>query len=1016
MRPTRLLLTLAGIALVALPAFGQGLPTSTLRGQVTTAENQPLPGVVVTVSSPSLQGSRSGTSEGNGAYLIPLLPPGDYRATYALEGFATAEKTVKLSAAQTTTLDQEMVLEGVTEEIVVTGSYETISAAGQASTTYNYKEVIEKLPINRDIRQTVLLTPGVAASGPLRNISISGSQSFENLFLVNGVVITENLRGQPFDLFIEDAIEETTTTTSAVSAEFGRFGGGVVNTITKSGGNELHGSLRTNVTNDKWVSRNPRSPEAVDERNETYEATLGGWMWKDKAWYFLAGRDLERVGSGITGQVRVLANVAGPGNPGSTTAGVAFPEGREQTRYEGKLTLSPFQGHRFVASYLEIEDLELGNRFQQSILDTASINDRETPQKLQALNYNGVLTDNFFVEAQYSEREFTFIGSGSNFTDRILGTLFVDRPTGARWHSPTFCGVCTPEERNNENMLLKASYFLTSETLGSHDLVVGYDSFNDIRTANNHQSGSDFRILLAGTIFDNGQLFPVLTPNTLATNGTLIQWNPIFLSSKGTDFVTNSYFVNDRWRLNDNFSFNVGVRYDANDGEDAEGKKVASDSKVSPRLSGTWDPKGNGNWLFQAGYGEYVTAIASTQADATSQGGNPAAFLFGYRGPAINTPGSTLIPTDTALQMLWDWFDSVGGTSNNGLLVQAPNIPGGTTVIGGGSLDSPHTTEYSLSATKRLGGKGLIRADLVRREGHDFYVARTDLSTGRVTTPTGSQADLQVIENEDELLERTYNGLHTQFQYRITDRLNVAGNYTLSQAEGNWNGETGPSGPVRSGIRSFPEYFDVAWNAPKGALEVDQRHRLRVFATYDIFKTEHHSLNVGFLQRYSSGLPYGANGTISLLDATTRQPFVANPGYAVPPTSVGYWFTDRDAFRTDDTYPTDLSLNYAFLWGAFGKQFEIFFQPEVLNVFDQEGVELINTAILTSLTAGSGLLTFNPFTDTPVESVPSGQVNAAGNPIFTPGHWRKGANFGKDVVPTDFQTDRTFRFSVGVRF
>ena len=217
MKPTRTCLVLAGVLLAALPAFGQGLPTATLRGRVTTAEDAALPGATVTVSSPSLQGTRSTTSEENGSYIIPLLPPGDYSITFEMQGFANAEKTAKLSAAQTTTLDQEMVLEGVTEEIVVTGSYETISAGGQASTTYNYKEVIEKLPVNRNIRDAVLLTSGVAPTGPGRNISISGSQSHENLFLVNGVVVTENLRGQPFDLFIEDSIEETTTSTTRLA-------------------------------------------------------------------------------------------------------------------------------------------------------------------------------------------------------------------------------------------------------------------------------------------------------------------------------------------------------------------------------------------------------------------------------------------------------------------------------------------------------------------------------------------------------------------------------------------------------------------------------------------------------------------------------------------------------------------------------------------------------------------------------------------------------------------------------
>ncbi len=83
-------------------------------------------------------------------------------------------------------------------------------------------------------------------------ITISGAQSYENLYMVNGATIVHNLVGTPYDLFIEDAIQETTTITSSVSAEFGRFTGGVVNAITKSGGNAFSGSFRTTLTNDDW--------------------------------------------------------------------------------------------------------------------------------------------------------------------------------------------------------------------------------------------------------------------------------------------------------------------------------------------------------------------------------------------------------------------------------------------------------------------------------------------------------------------------------------------------------------------------------------------------------------------------------------------------------------------------------------------------------------------------------------------------------------------------------------------
>src|SRR5207253_10962640 len=128
----------------------------------------------------------------------------------------------------------------------------------------------------------VSLAPGTTQSGPNQATTISGAPSFENLFLVDGATVNENLRGQPHDLFIEDAIQETTVLTGGISAEFGRFTGGVVTAITKSGGNEFSGSIRDSVTNDKWTSLGDsingtkNTTPQIDKVNNVYEATLGG--------------------------------------------------------------------------------------------------------------------------------------------------------------------------------------------------------------------------------------------------------------------------------------------------------------------------------------------------------------------------------------------------------------------------------------------------------------------------------------------------------------------------------------------------------------------------------------------------------------------------------------------------------------------------------------------------------------------------------------------------------------------
>jgi len=89
-------------------------------------------------------------------------------------------------------------------------------------------------------------------------------------------------------------------------------------------------------------------------------------------------------------------------------------------------------------------------------MDLASLGDRELPQNLTTFNYTGVLTSSFFVEARYSNRHQSFIGSGSRFTDLEHGTLLLDRSRGnTRYWTDTFCGVCDAEKRDNEDVFVK---------------------------------------------------------------------------------------------------------------------------------------------------------------------------------------------------------------------------------------------------------------------------------------------------------------------------------------------------------------------------------------------------------------------------------------------------------------------------------------------------------------------------------------------------------------------------------
>src|SRR5690606_11786470 len=102
------------------------------------------------------------------------------------------------------------------------------------------------------------ISPGLTSNTPnASQVSINGAFAFDNVFMINGVDVNDNLFGSPQNLFIEDAIEETQTLTSGISAEYGRFSGGVINAITKSGSNTFSGSFRDELTNPSWSTETP---------------------------------------------------------------------------------------------------------------------------------------------------------------------------------------------------------------------------------------------------------------------------------------------------------------------------------------------------------------------------------------------------------------------------------------------------------------------------------------------------------------------------------------------------------------------------------------------------------------------------------------------------------------------------------------------------------------------------------------------------------------------------------------
>lgn len=974
------------LAVLLLAACGtaaaQGLPTATLTGHVTSGGTA-LPGVLVTAKAPTLQGSRTTVTSSNGDYAFNNLPPGDYTITFALSSFQTVTQTLPLGASQRRALDATLSVTAVEAQAVVVAKAETISSSTQAATTYTGAQ-LDQLPTARTLLSAVALSPGVNQNGPNGAYTISGAQSFDNLFTVNGAVIVDNIRGTPYNLFIEDAIQETTTSTSAISAEIGRFTGGVVNAITKSGGNSFSGSFRTTFNNDAWSAISPASETRTQELVPTYEATLGGPIWKDRIWFFAAGRMNDQ---------KANAQTAFP-------TFINYPRENDEKRYEGKLTITPFASQTLTASYTAIEQTVTNDFFtSHPILDLDSLKTRSLPQDFLVLNYSGVLGTSLSLEGQYAQRHFTFEHDGSLFTDLVKGTVLIDEQTGGYYNSPYFCGVCSDEKRDNEHFFAKATWFLSTPGLGSHNIVAGYDNFAGKELLNNYQSGSNYVIGSTAVIPRNGDLFPVFD------SSSYIIYFPITQQSSGSDVRTHGAFLNDQWRLSDRVSFNLGVRWDKNAAKDGAGVTRADDSTFSPRLGATWDVTGNGKLRLAATYAKYVGAIQENQVSSATQAGTPLLLYWYYDGPGatpINAdPNGPLKTRAQALTELFAWFQGQGCPTLSTCQVPlgGAQVPGVNQQIRG-SLASPSAKEYTLGVQGGFGSRATYRVDFVRREYGDFYNLTLDQSTGQVTDQFGNTFDLQLVGNTNDL-ERNYTALQSQVQVRPLDRLTLGASWTWSHAIGNFNGENAGAGATRGLPNFYPEYAQASWSLPRGDLGIDQRHRVRAYASWDVpFPRSFGALSLGVIQAYDTGTPYGAAGLAVVA------PFVTNPGYATPPRSSTYYFTSRDAFRTDDISRTDVSLNYSF---RIASAVEVFVHPQVLNVFNNQAAVAVDTTVLSAANAAR-FLTFDPFTQTPV----GGPRPAAGGVATT--NWDYGPNFGKARNAADYQLPRTFQISVGARF
>jgi hypothetical protein len=969
----RTLLSLLLALVLATPTLvAQGVQTGTLTGAVTTVDGIAIAEAAVVVTSPALQGERTAVSDVNGLYLLPSLPPGTYTIRFAKDGLAPAELTALLPLGATASVNAVLSVAQVTETVLVEGVTPPAVTSTQTSANLTANDV-NALPMGRTPYQIAELMPGLTTNTPNRDqLTISGGFAYDNVFLVDGVDVNDNLLGSMNDLYIEDAVGEVQVLTSGVTAEYGRFSGGVVNVITKSGGNLFSGSYRTTFSRPSWTKETPferangiqrgkptpANPYLNNKLSRFTEATAGGPLAKDRVWFFGAGR---------------FENSSTFGTMPATA--VPYTKSNDSKRFEGKLTGNLTQGHTLQGSFIDNRVHRANEPVLSFSIDKAALISPSVPNRLGVVNYNAALTQRVLLSAQYSQKDWRTEGVGGT-SNNILDSPFLTRTgTQYQYNAPYF-DASDPEERNNRQLTASVTYFASNRRFGSHELKSGFENFVDTRVGANAQSSTGYVFLadvrLTGGVpvqDDDGHPIPMFVPGTTRVQ----RWIP----HRGAEFnqTTASAYVQDRWIVSSQLTLNLGLRFEHAGSEATTGQKSPGLSRVVPRLGAAYDVFGNGDMVLQASYSQYSGKYNAVQFSRNTNVGNSDRYTLTYVGPAGE--GRSFAP---------------GFDLNNYSGVVAGTFPA-LNVQFADDLSTPVTTEYTLGIARTFGARSYAKAVFVNRKTSNFIEEFTLFANGRtpivVNGATLGQLDNIVYDNSDEM-KREYQALQLMGQHRLMDAISINGHWTLQlKNDGNFEGET--PNPTGSVFGDYPEMLSLARSAPDGRLDDFQRSKVRLWADYHTGLGRFGSFTFAPIYRYNSAKTYSLllNGqALSAIQAAR------NPGYAGSPTQQVF-FGERGSQSFKGFALVDLAVTYGVpVW----RSAQPWIKFEMFNVLNNQKLIAWDTTITAD--AASARDEFG---------MPTGYV--------------QGPRFGQGTSNAHYPTPRAgidggrmFDFAVGFRF
>lgn len=958
-RLTPIACLLVGVGMMAQESIG------TVRGVVRDKKGTPIANATLRIKGPKLLVPKEVKSNAEGEFRIPLLPPSDYELTASKDGFIASKGIFYLNAGQTRAQNFDLTPVATTGAVV-----EVIAASSQVDKTETKTatsmslDTIQNLPTGSlNAYGALSVAPGVTGSTMMPQIR--GAAAGQTAFTINGVSSKDPIirEGRQFELVLDDLTEDISVIQSPLNARYGNTAGGIVNLVTKTGGNEFSGSARVKLTNNAWNARfSPlwnRNRSAYftqgtstqnDALDRTYEISLTGPIIKDVLTFTYGTKLVPTRAASIT-----LLNIVTPtpflGLPMAGQTANRYGVGADGSSqvvngsvksnfHTGKLFWNITDRHQLVGEGTQTKygpSLDTRNQPGTTVDPNASFTQSYT-SKIYNANYRGIIGEGGVLDVRYGSYENSINFSGGPgipintriwqnnalaMIDQYSALVGGDRSMGyylAAAYNATPNRVWTEGSTGSVDKEVRGGKtFMANLTwiLGDHNIDVGFNqqkyeyfspqSFGPTNTLYYAPGKTADNKYLAFNFYQSGFFgySPADQAYFLGNGFSGVQNERRRLMSTGdpqgrVNGVTNSIYINDNWNINDHWSVMGGLRFNNWKLTDRTGERVNT-SAIEPRFEVKYDINGDGQRLLSFSYAQFRDEMS-----------------LGNVGGAIRTPGNI------SERAFWNVGTQDFYLIDKTELYKDSNYKPYTYSNGDYSRDIDpnikpnYREEVTLSFRRGFENGGSFRATgiLSRDKGQLYWRGINEIQempkvlngTTYAITPTYFG---QVLE-EDPHGERTHRGLEFEFTvplYRdAKQELMFAGNWTVNRDFGRNtyrdNGDGDPAPRFDAYMASQGIGLDV-YN-PYGELSNSLHNIARAWLTYKVTSRNGVQNVVTLLGSYSSGAPWSlANAYEIPGKGTTFLPANVSGG----PSAFTKFHSDRGAFRNPETFSFDLQWN-----------------------------------------------------------------------------------------------------------